>query len=316
MQEGAEVLVIGSANLDYIVQVAAPPAPGETVLAKNMIKHPGGKGANQAVAAAKMGAEVRFVGCVGDDNDGALLLRELRAEGVDTTAVEIVSHARTGLALVSVFDSGENSITVVPGANFSLHPGRVKRAIAGGGANGTGAVVLQGEVKSEIIDAAAQAAEAVGARVVLNLAPYRAVAKETLSLCDPLVVNQSEAEAMVGFQIPEAAAAQQALTILLATVRSAVITLGGAGACWADTSGSGHVPAPEVEAVMDTTGAGDAFVGALAAELSAGLSLRQATETGVRAGSFAVGRFGAQSSYPTRSELGILASTETGQRVR
>jgi ribokinase len=312
MRQGAEVLVIGSANLDYIVQVSAPPAPGETVLAKNMIKHPGGKGANQAVAAAKMGAEVRFVGCVGDDNDGALLLRELRAEGVDTTAVEIVSHARTGLALVSVFDSGENSITVVPGANFSLHPGRVKRAIAGGDAK-DGVVVLQGEVKSEIIDAAAQSAEAAGARVVLNLAPYRAVAKETLSLCDPLVVNQSEAAAMVGFQIPEAAAAQQALTILLATVRSAVITLGGAGACWADTSGSGHVPAPVVEAVMDTTGAGDAFVGALAAELSAGLSLRQATETGVRAGSFAVGRFGAQSSYPTRTELGILASAGTGQ---
>lgn len=313
MQQGASVLVIGSANLDYIVKVTAPPGPGETVLAKNMIKHPGGKGANQAVAAAKMGAEVRFVGCVGDDNDGALLLRELRAEGVDTTAVEIVSHARTGLALVSVFDTGENSITVVPGANFSLQPSRVKRAITGGGAQQTGAIVLQGEVKSDIIEAAALAAETVGAKVVLNLAPYRGLTKETLSLCDPLVVNQSEAAAMVGFQIPDAAAAQQALAVLIASVRSAVITLGAAGACWADISGSGHVPAPEVEAVVDTTGAGDAFVGALAAELSAGLSLRQATETGVRAGSFAVGRFGAQSSYPTRSELGTFAPAGTGQ---
>lgn len=104
MANAARVLVIGSTNLDYIVRVAEPPKPGQTILAKPMIKHPGGKGANQAVAAARMGADVRFVGCVGDDNDGALLLRQLGAEGVDTTAVEIAGNERTGLALVSAFD--------------------------------------------------------------------------------------------------------------------------------------------------------------------------------------------------------------------
>jgi ribokinase len=293
-------------------KVAAPPAPGETVLAKNMIKHPGGKGANQAVAAARMGARVRFIGCVGDDDDGALLMRELRAEDVDTTAVEIISHVRTGLALVSVFDSGENSITVVTGANFSLQPARVKRAIAAEGKQ-TAVVVLQGEVKGEIIDAAVLAAELVGARTVLNLAPYRQLSEQTLSACNPLVVNQSEAASMVGFQIADAEAALRALDVLLLSVRSAVITLGAAGACWAEAAGRGQVPAPEVDAVVDTTGAGDAFVGALAAELSAGLSLKEATETGVRAGSFAVARFGAQSSYPARSELGSLTSVATGQ---
>jgi len=242
---------------------------------------------------------------VGDDDDGALLMRELRAEDVDTTAVEIVSHARTGLALVSVFDSGENSITVVPGANFSLQTGRVKRAIAAEGKQ-TAVVVLQGEVKGEIIDAAVMAAETVGARTVLNLAPYRELSGQTLSGCDPLVVNQSEAASMVRFQVADAAAALQALDVLLASARSVVITLGAAGACWADSGSRGHVAAPAVDAVVDTTGAGDAFVGALAAELAAGSSLEQATETGVRAGSFAVSRFGAQSSYPTRSELGSL----------
>ena len=302
MVSNGGVLVIGSANLDYIVRVATPPAPGETVLAESMIKHPGGKGANQAVAAARMGADVRFVGCVGDDDDGALLLRELRAEGVDTTAVEIVVHERTGLALVSVFDSGENSITVVPGANFALEAARVQRSLDSDDAPAS-VVVLQAEIKSDIIHAAVLAAEAAGARVVVNLAPYRRLPPAVLAVCDPLVVNQSEAAAMVGFEIPDVEAARRALTVLTDAVRSAVITLGESGACWADATGSGYVAAPYVEAVVDSTGAGDAFVGALAAELAAGWTIGDATALGVRAGSFAVGRYGAQSSYPMKSDL-------------
>jgi len=295
-----DVLVIGSANLDYIVRVATPPAPGQTVLARSMIKHPGGKGANQAVAAARMGAQVRFIGCVGDDDDGASLLRELRAEGVDTTAVEIVAHERTGLALVSVFDSGENSITVVSGANFALQAARVKRGLVLSSSSTT-IVVLQAEIKTEIIDEAVRASG--DGRVVLNLAPYRELSEETLAVCDPLVVNESEASAMVGFDVVDTKSADAALEILMRRVRSAVITLGSNGACWADSAGSGHVAAPPVNAVVDTTGAGDAFVGALAAELAVGSPISVATEIGVRAGSFAVERFGAQSSYPMRADL-------------
>jgi ribokinase len=297
------VLVIGSANLDYIVTVASPPGPGETVLAKKLIKHPGGKGANQAVAAARLGADVRFLGCVGDDDDGERLLRALRVENVDTSAVEIVAEEHTGLALVSVFDSGENSITVVPGANHSIQPARVTRGIVAE-ERASPVIVLQAEVRGAVIDAAAAGGLAANCRVVLNLAPYRELSAATLAVCDPLIVNQSEAASMVGFEIPDRAAARRALDVIRGSVRSAVITLGAMGACWVDDEGNtGQVAAPPVDAVVDSTGAGDAFVGALAAEVAAGSSLAQATETGVLAGTFAVGRFGAQSSYPMRSDI-------------
>lgn len=302
MTNGTRVLVIGSTNLDYIVRVATPPRPGQTILAQTMIKHPGGKGANQAVAAARMGADVSFVGCIGDDDDGALLLRELRAEGVDTTAVEIAGNERTGLALVSVFDSGENSITVVPGANFTLGPARVRRVLESHD-RGRPIVVLQAEIKTDVISAAVEAADASGARVVLNLAPYTRLSPRTLAVCDPLVVNESEAAEMVGFEVDDLGSASRASAALLGSTRSTVITLGELGAVWADASGSGHVPAPWVDAVVDSTGAGDAFVGALAAELARGNGLEAATGIGVRAGTFAVGRLGAQSSYPMRSDL-------------
>jgi ribokinase len=297
------VLVIGSANLDYIVTVASPPGLGETVLAKALIKHPGGKGANQAVAAARLGADVRFLGCVGDDDDGERLLRALRVENVDTSAVEIVAEEHTGLALVSVFDSGENSITVVPGANSSIQPARVRRGILAE-ERASPVIVLQAEVKGAIIDAAVAGAAASDCRVVLNLAPYRELSAATLSECDPLIVNQAEAGAMVGFDIPDHEAAKCALEVIRGSVRSAVITLGAMGACWVDDQGeTGYVAAPPVDAVVDTTGAGDAFVGAVAAEVAAGSSLAQATEIGVLAGTYAVGRFGAQSSYPMRSDI-------------
>lgn len=151
------VLVVGSANVDYIVRVATPPHPGETVIARTMIKHSGGKGANQAVAAARLGADVKFIGCVGDDDDGERLLRALRVENVDTSAAEIVAGESTGLALVSVLDNGENCIIVVPGANHALHSARVRRDIAKD-ARASPVIVLQAEVKGEIVGAAVSAA--------------------------------------------------------------------------------------------------------------------------------------------------------------
>jgi ribokinase len=300
------VLVVGSANVDYIVKVSTPPGLGETVLARTMIKHPGGKGANQAVAAARLGADVKFIGCVGDDADGEQLLRALRVENVDSSAVEIVAGESTGLALVSVFDNGENSITVIPGANHSLQPARVKRGIAQN-EEASPVIVLQAEVKSDVIDAAVSAA-AASCRVVLNLAPYRAVSQQTLAACNPLVLNQSEAAAMVGFAVPDFVAAERALAVIGKSVLSVVITLGALGACWADAGGMGYVPTPRVDAVVDTTGAGDAFVGALAVEVASGSSLERATMIGVLAGTFAVSRFGAQSSYPMRADIDRLAT--------
>lgn len=179
----AGLIVVGSANQDYIVRVPSPPGPGETVLATSLLKQPGGKGANQAVAAARLGGDVRLVASVGDDDDGAQLIRQLRTEGVDTANVEIISRGRTGLALVSVDASGENSITVVPGTNFALTSDRVRRTISRV-ADETGAAIIiaQAEVLPEIFGAAIGAADAVGARVIFNLAPFQPVAADRKSV--------------------------------------------------------------------------------------------------------------------------------------
>lgn len=300
------VIVVGSANQDYIVRVAAPPEIGETVLAHSLLNQPGGKGANQAVAAARLRCNVTFIGSVGDDADGAWLLRQLRAEGVDTDVVEIVRGQRTGLALVTVFDSGDNSIVVVPGTNFSLNADRVAQSVRTAGNRAKGAViVLQGELLTDVIEGTITAAEELGSRLILNLAPYRPIKAELLALADPLVLNESEAEALTSTRVDSVDAALRVAEQIAADVRSVVITLGAQGACWASSEGSLHVAAPCVGEVVDTTGAGDAFVGALSACLARGAGLHEAVEFSVRAGSFAVGTLGAQSSYPTLADLGI-----------
>jgi ribokinase len=306
MSQPGTVVVVGSANQDYIVRVAAPPGPGETVLAQSLVRQPGGKGANQAVAAARLSGNVSFVAAVGDDADGSSLLRELRSEGVDTTNVEIINRGRTGLALVSVDDSGENSITVVPGTNFALTAERVRRTVERLADDSASAVVVvQAELLPEIIEATLRAAAGAGSRCILNLAPYQPIDGALLALCDPLVVNEAEASALVGWTVQDVESAQRAVEQLRASSPSVVVTIGPRGAVWEDATAGGHVPAPEGVSVVDTTGAGDAFVGALAALLARGVSLGRAVEVGVQAGSYAVGSPGAQSSYPTLLDLDL-----------
>lgn len=300
MSESTEspILVIGSVNLDLMAQVDKPPRPGETVLARAMVRRPGGKGANQAVAASRMGASVSFVGSVGDDENGEFLLQELQGEGVDTSFVGI-SRESTGIAFILVSEAGENFITVISGANHDM---RVSSVIASLKAHLVSSiVVMQGEIPLEII--ASVAAESVGQRIVINMAPFQPLDEAILSLCDPLILNQSEASSMLGFDVRSPEDGVRAVEGLLNVVRSCVVTLGGNGACWADGNDVGHVAAPQVKSVVDTTGAGDAFVGSLAAELARGADLRSATELGVLAGSYSVELFGAQSSYPTRDSL-------------
>jgi len=312
----AGIIVVGSANQDYIVRVPTPPGPGETVLASSLLKQPGGKGANQAVAAARLGGDVSFVASVGDDDDGAQLIRQLRSEGVDTANVEIISRGRTGLALVSVYDSGENSITVVPGTNFALTSDRVRRTV-GRVADETGAAILiaQAEVLPEIFAAAIRAAEAAGARVIFNLAPFQPVDDDLLAVCDPLVVNEAEASGLVGWAVQGAVGAGRAVVELRGRARSVVVTVGAEGACWGHGLSAGHAPAEAGVHAVDTTGAGDAFVGAVAVELARGATLEQAVALGVRAGTFAITSPGAQSSYPSRADLG-LALKPGGRAVR
>jgi len=307
--DAAPIIVIGSANQDYIISVPAPPALGETVLAKGLLKKPGGKGANQAVAAARLQGNVSFVACVGDDDDGAQLIRELRSEGVDTTNVEMINRQRTGLAIVTVFDSGDNSVIVVPGSNFALTAQRVRTTVTRLALPGA-VLVIQAELRAEIIAAALDTAEQAGIRSIFNLAPYQPIAPALLAMCDPLVVNETEASALVGWQVRDVTSATAAVEELRQSARSVIVTIGPGGACWADQESSGHLPAPVAPRVVDTTGAGDAFVGALATYLARDWKLPEATAVGVRAGTYAVGSFGAQSSYPSREDLDLTEVRE------
>lgn len=292
------IAVIGSANLDYVIRVAAPAAAGETVLARSLERQPGGKGANQAVAAARLDGTVYFVGCVGRDADGDVLVDRLRSEGVDTANVHLVGE-HTGLAVVSVFDSGENSITVVPGANYALTPAHVSAALDA--LIGSIAVlVVQGEVRPDVLRAGLTNGASRSLRCVLNLAPYQAMAADVLALADPLVVNEVEAAALLGAVVFDPGEATGRLARM---ARSVVITAGADGAYWAGHGESGHVPTPTVSNVVDTTGAGDAFVGAMAVGLARGSGLRDAVRLGVRCGAHAVTGLGAQASYPHLSDL-------------
>ena len=293
---GALITVVGSINADIVLEVSAHPLPGETVIAKSMDLHPGGKGANQAVAAARLGAEVCFIGAVGTDPYADLALTGLREAGVDISRVAAVSGP-TGQAFVTVDDrTGENSIVVVPGANAHVDRASIQRHQDL--LDRTAVVVLQGEIPPGATSAAASSSTA---RLVLNLAPVAPLEKEVIRRADPLVVNEHEgrlALTLLGRETDELHTEESVLEALLAEgIPAVVITLGSAGAIFSAGGPVRSVPAPVVTAV-DTTGAGDAFVGALSASIAAGASLQEAVGFAVRVGSFAVTRRGAQPSYP------------------
>lgn len=293
------VVVVGSINADFVVTLQRHPQPGETLLGRTMTVLPGGKGANQAVAAAKLGAPTTMIGAVGHDAHADVALSGLRSAGVDITGVHRVA-ATTGVAIVEVDDNGENTIVVIPGANGDVTP-EVVRSLAGVIAD-AGVLVLQGEVPADSVTAAVGCARG---RVLINLAPVIDLERTTLLRADPLVVNEHEG-ALVLAQLTGAAApsahAAIAQALLDSGLRSVVMTLGGAGALLATRAGVLVVPAPCVP-VVDTTGAGDAFVGTLAARLAAGDALPDAVRVAVRVGAFAVRSMGAQPSYPSADDL-------------
>ncbi|POM23442.1 Ribokinase [Actinomadura rubteroloni] len=287
---GHEVVVVGSANADLVVRVERRPGPGETVLGSDFDTHPGGKGANQAVAAALLGGRVALLGRVGDDGYGELLRDALALVGVDTRAL-LTTPAPTGVAFIAVGPDGENSIIVAPGANARLTPADVDPAFLAGAR----VVSLQTEIPVETVLAAARAATDAGVRTVLNLSPVPAASTALLGLCDVLVVNEHEA----GLLLPGAARTPAALLAL--GPRAVVVTLGADGACVADETGETFVPAPPVEAV-DTTGAGDAFTAALCLRLARGDGVVDAARFAVRVGAAAVRSPGAQASYPSAED--------------
>ena len=287
---GARVVVVGSLNEDVVIGLARPPRPGETVTAQSVRRLAGGKGANQAVAAARAGAAVAMVGRVGDDRAGRRMVDGLEAEGVDASGVEAVPGAATGTAYVMVA-AGESTIVVDPGANGSMDPAAVQAAAE---AISASAVVLtQLEIPVNAVAEAVGVAGAAGVRVVLTAAPARPLPAAVTGAADPLIVNAEEASFYLGRPVgDDAEGAARELVGLGA--RSAVITLGPAGAAVADGRSSRLVPAVAVDEVIDTTGAGDALAGTVAAHLAAGADLVRAVEAGVRAAAEVVGRSGAQ----------------------
>ncbi|MEU6174708.1 ribokinase [Streptantibioticus parmotrematis] len=300
-----DLVVVGSANADLVVRVERRPGAGETVLGSDLATHAGGKGANQAVAAARLGAGTALLARVGRDAHGRLLADSLGEAGVDTSAL-LTGGAPTGVALITVDPDGNNSIVVAPGANARLTPEDVGRAE--GLLAAARVVSLQLEIPLDTVAAAVAAAARNGTRVVLNPSPPVPLPAEVLAACDPLVVNEHEARFLLDLAGGPAADASSAsperwAEALLATgPRSVVVTLGADGAVLADATGVARVASPRVEAV-DTTGAGDAFTAALAWRLGLGESLTEAVRLAVRVGAAAVTRPGAQESYPTLDEV-------------
>jgi len=294
----AGVFVVGSINQDFVLKVERRPEPGETVTGAELALFPGGKGANQAIAAARLGADVAILGRVGEDPFGRELVVNLRDNGVDTSRVEAVTDVPTGSAFITVTPDGENAIVVSPGANRRFGPAEIRAASED--LRKARLLLAQLEVEVEAVEMAAYTVAGNGGRVLLNLAPPREVSGDFIRLSDPLVVNEHEAAFLLGedAQTPEESAGK----LLDLGPPSAVVTLGGAGAILATEDSSRHFPAPEVQ-VVDTTGAGDAFVGALAAKLAEGTPLEEAVPYAVLAGAVAVMREGAQGSLPTPEDV-------------
>lgn len=327
----SRVVVLGSVNIDSFVYLEHFPNPGETVFGVAGPSGLGGKGANQAIAASLLGARTTFIGMVGADENGAFVRSTLEEYGVDVSLLRTCTTAATGSAHINVNSLGENTIVVASAANAELTPDAVdSRQLAELTGDATDAVGLtQGELRAETIAAFAASCAAAGIRFVLNLAPFITVPRETLRLADPLIVNEGEAIALLGrsedseaFGVDEALAA---VRMLAATVSaSAVITLGADGAVAADGNDGAdgadgvdawHQPSPKPARVADTTGAGDAFVGALAATLGRGACLAEAVRCGVAAGSAAVTAHGTVGSYAALRELrpGAERTTEIAE---
>ena len=270
-----DVYVVGSVNVDLVVvRLASLPRAGETVSGGTFERHGGGKSANQAVAAARQGAAVRMIAAVGDDDLGEEAIALLEAEGIDVAAVQRLASTPTGVALIAVDETGENQIAVASGANAELSAETVERALAGAAAGG--AVLLGLEVPDAPVLAGARAARDAGLAVVLNPAPARALPDELLALSPLLTPNRDEARSLSGEDDPEAAA----LALAERTGAPVVVTVGADGALLADGAAVERIPAPQVE-VVDTTGAGDAFNGALACALAGGAELADAVHSAV-----------------------------------
>jgi ribokinase len=297
----AKIVVVGSLNMDLVVRASRIPAPGETIIGSDFRPVPGGKGANQAVAAARLGAQVAMVGRLGQDAFADSLQDNLAKAGVDHTFVLQDSKAATGVALITVDDTGENSIVVASGANMRLSPADVEAAEATIAA--ASVLLLQLESPLDTVARAAEVARMHGVKVILNPAPAQPLPATLLSLVEVLIPNEGETSLLTGMPVENQGQAEAAATALRELgVGTVILTLGARGALLASQTETKLFPAFKVTPV-DTTAAGDAFVAGFGLALAEGKSFSEATRWGCAAGALATTQLGAQPSLPNREEL-------------
>jgi ribokinase len=296
-----KILVIGSLNMDLVVIASRHPRIGETILGTSFNTFPGGKGANQAIAAARLGASVQMIGCVGEDAFGQALLDNLSKNRVDCTHLKTSNTSSSGTALITVDQTGRNSIIVVPGSNHDLLPSdldSLENEISS-----AGMVILQMEIQLETVWKSIRMAKKHAVPVLLNPAPANSIPDEYLNGLDYLVPNESELNSLTGLPTNTLPEISKAINILISKgVKRVILTRGELGCYYMDRETAVQIPSLKVNPV-DTTGAGDAFIGGFAYSLVLGETIQEALKTGVTAGAMAVTKAGAQTSFPTRQEF-------------
>ena len=295
------ITILGSLNMDLIIRVPHFAAPGETIHGDDFRTACGGKGANQAYAVAKMGGLAALIGSVGDDDFGTAMLANLQSVGVNTQHVDVLSGTPSGVALINVDASAQNTIVVAGGANLTVNADNVLRAASL--IQQSQAVITQFETTMAAVESGLSLARAAGAITVLNPAPYAEASDAILALCDYIIPNENEASQLTGINVTDIASAQMAAAILRTRgARQVLVTLGSQGV-WIDADlFCGLVPSFGVKAV-DTVGAGDTFIGAFVVQLCEGANVEAAARFGCAAAALAVTRMGAQLSIPSRAEV-------------
>ncbi len=307
MKPAPSILVVGSSNTDMAVKLDRLPKPGETILGGEFACAAGGKGANQAVSAARAGGAVTFIARIGRDALGDKAVAGFAADGINVEHIIRDRTAPSGVALIFIGRAGENSIAVAPGSNGKLVPADLRKARAAFCHDGV--LLLQLEIPMKAVEAAAELAVQAGRRVILNPAPAQSLPASLLRRISVLTPNESETELLTGVTLTdEAAMARAAAELLSRGVQNVVITLGARGVCVAGKDGCQVIPGYKVDAI-DTTAAGDVFNGALAAALTEGKSLFEAARFANAAAAVSVTRMGAQTSAPTRKEIERMLAT-------
>lgn len=296
-----KLIVVGSSNVDLTAIVSSLPKPGETIGGATLVQANGGKGANQAVSAGRLGADVLFITCVGDDSHGHMLQKQFASDGIDTSLMKFSADKATGVALIYVDSNAENCIAVAPGANNELLPEDIEAARPY--FQKADYLLIQLEIPMETVERAVKLADECGVKAVLNPAPMFPLSDELLSGLWLITPNETEAGKLTGISIENEDDAAKAASVLLSKgVKNVIVTMGSAGSLVCTPEGNVMVPARKVDAV-DTTAAGDVYNGALLTALTEGKSLVEAAGFATLASSISVTRMGAQTSVPFRQEL-------------